>query len=66
MKKIIYIYFGKDREMAKDSKVDFIFSHIIETDEAGQTMFAIMNLSAMRSMYDIDKTLTEDEAIAKL
>ncbi len=52
--------------VAKDENGNLIFPHVVETDEAGQTMFAIINLSAMRSMYDIDKTLTEDEAIAKL
>lgn len=42
------------------------FTHIIETDESGEVMFAINNLSAMRTMYEIDKTLTEDEAIIAL
>lgn len=39
------------------------FKHIIETDEAGQVCFAIENLSAMRSRYDIDKTLSDEEAV---
>lgn len=30
------------------------FSHIIETDEAGEVAFAVQNLSAMRSFYKID------------
>lgn len=42
------------------------FSHIVETDEAGEVMFALQNLSAMRSMYEIDKSLSEAEAIAKI
>ena len=42
------------------------FAHIIETDEAGEVCFAVQNLNAMRGIYNIDKTLTEDEAIAKI
>lgn len=42
------------------------FAHIVETDENGEVMWAFQNLSAMRSMHNIDKSLTEDEAIAKL
>lgn len=42
------------------------FAHIVETDEAGEVMFALQNLSAMRSMYEIDKSLSEDEAIAAI
>lgn len=29
-------------------------------------MFALQNLSAMRTFYNIDKSLSEDEAIAKM
>ena len=39
------------------------FAHIIETDEAGEVMFAVQNLSAMRSMHGISNTLSENEAI---
>ena len=42
------------------------FAHIIETDEAGEVCFAVQNLNAMRSLYGIDATLTEAEAIAKI
>lgn len=42
------------------------FVHIIETDEAGEVAFAVQNLSAMRSLYDIDTSLTEAEAIAAI
>lgn len=42
------------------------FVHIIETDEAGEVAFAVENLSAMRSMYNLDKNLTEEEAIAAI
>lgn len=42
------------------------FAHIIETDEAGEVCFAVQNLNAMRSLYAIDATLTEAEAIAAI
>lgn len=42
------------------------FAHVVETDEAGEVMFALQNLSAMRSMYEIDKNLSEAEAIAAI
>lgn len=42
------------------------FAHIIETDEAGEVMFAIQNLAAIRSQLGIDSSLTEEEAIAAI
>lgn len=42
------------------------FTHIVETDEHGEVMFALQNLSAMRSLYEIDSTLTEAETIAAI
>ena len=42
------------------------FTHIIETDEAGEVCFAVQNLSAMRSLYGIDSALTESEAIGAI
>lgn len=42
------------------------FAHIVETDENGEVMWAMQNLSAMRTMYEIDKDLTEAEAIAEI
>jgi hypothetical protein len=42
------------------------FTHIIETDEHEEVCFAVQNLSAMRGVYGIDSTLTEDEAIAAI
>lgn len=42
------------------------FTHIVETDEAGEILWAFNNLSAMRSMNDISPSLNEEEAIAKL
>lgn len=42
------------------------FVHIVETDENGEVMWAFQNLSAMRTMHKIDRSLSEAEAIAKL
>ena len=42
------------------------FVHIVETDENGEVMWAFQNLSAMRTMHNIDRSLSESEAIAKL
>lgn len=42
------------------------FVHIVETDENGEVMWAFNNLSAMRTMYSIDRTLSEEEAIAAI
>ena len=50
----------------KSSPAALAFAHIVETDENGEVMFALQNLSAMRSMYEIDKALSEAEAIAAI
>ena len=42
------------------------FDHIIETDEAGEVAFAVQNLSAMCSLYQIDTSLSVEEKIAKI
>lgn len=42
------------------------FTHIVQTDEAGEVAFAVQNLSAMRSLHGIDKSLSEEEAIAAI
>lgn len=42
------------------------FTHIVETDEAGEVMWAFQNLAAMKSIHGIDKTLSEEDAIAKI
>ena len=52
--------------MLEDFPSVLMFTHIIETDEAGEVCFAVQNLSAMRSLYGIDAKLTEAEAIAKI
>jgi predicted DNA-binding protein (UPF0251 family) len=43
-----------------------VFPHIIETDENEQVIFAIENLAAMRSRYNIEAGLSEEEAIAQI
>lgn len=42
------------------------FVHIVETDENEEVMWALQNLSAMRTQMKIDSSLTEEEAIAAL
>ena len=42
------------------------FTHIVETDENGEVMFALQNLSAIKSFYNIDNTLSETEAIQEI
>lgn len=52
--------------MKKQFPAVLAFTHIIETDEAGEVAFAVQNLSAMRTLYKVDSSLTEAEAIAKI
>lgn len=52
--------------MAEQFPAALAYTHIIETDEQGQVCWAVENLSAMRSMHNIDASLNEDEAIAAL
>lgn len=42
------------------------FPHIIETDEAGEVAFAVQNLAATCSMYNIDLSLSTEEKITKI
>ena len=56
-----------DKEnVLKDFPAALSFVHIVTTDENGEVMFAMQNLSAMRGQYEIDSSLTEDEAIAAI
>ena len=50
----------------KEFPAALTFVHYVETDEAGEVMWAFQNLSAMRSMYNIDSSLSEAEALAKI
>lgn len=49
--------------MQADYPAILAFPHVIETDENGQVCFAIENFSAMRSRYNIDRNLTNEEAL---
>ena len=66
----IYMYPNGALATSEIIKKDFpaveMFTHIIETDEAGQVCFAVQNLAAVRSQMGIDSALTEDEAISKI
>ena len=42
------------------------FTHVVETDENEEVMWALQNLSALRSQMGIDSSLTEEEAIATI
>lgn len=53
-------------KILEDFPAILAFPHIIETDENEEVLFAVQNLSAARSMYNIDKALSEEEAIAKI
>lgn len=55
----------KDKMLASFPAV-LAFPHIIETDEAGEVAFAVQNLSAMCSLYNINMSLTTEEKVAKL
>lgn len=50
----------------EDFPAALTFTHIIETDEHEEVCFAVQNLSAMRGVYGIDSSLTEEEAIAAI
>ena len=43
-----------------------VFPHVIETDENEQVIYAIENLAAMHSRYNIEAGLSEEEAIAQI
>lgn len=47
----------------KDYPAVEAFAHIVETDEAGQVMFAIQNLAAIKSQMGIDISVSEEDAI---
>lgn len=42
------------------------FTHIVETDEAGQVMFAIQNLAAIKSQMGIASNLSDEESIKQI
>lgn len=42
------------------------FTHIVETDEEGQVMWAFQNLAAMKTIHGIAKETSEADAIAQI
>ena len=52
--------------MLQEFPAALTFDHIIETDEAGEVAFAVQNLSAMCSLYQIDTSLPVEEKITKI
>lgn len=53
-------------KVQQDFPAILTFKHIIETDENGEVLFAVENFSAMRTRYNIDKDLTDAEALEQL
>ena len=53
-------------EVLKHFPAALTFPHIVETDENEEVMWALQNLSAMRTQMGIDSALSEDEAIAAI
>ena len=63
--------FPNGRLATKDAMLEkcptiLTFGHYIVTDENEEVCFAIYNASAMRGEYNIDKALSDEEAIAKI
>lgn len=52
--------------MLKEYPAILSFKHVIETDDSGEVCFGIENLSAMKSRYNIDKSLSDTEALEQL
>lgn len=42
------------------------FTHVAESDEGGEVLFALQNLSALRTIYEIGAEPSEQEAIAAI
>lgn len=53
-------------DVLKQFPAALAFVHIVETDENEEIMWALQNLSAVRSQLGIDSSLSEDEAIAAI
>jgi len=65
-----YMYPNGEIATPERVKKDFpaidTFTHIIETDEAGQVLFAVQNLAAIKSQMGINVDLSDDEAIQQI
>ena len=53
-------------KVKKDFPAVTAFTHIVETDEAGQVLFAIQNLAAIKSQMGIDANLSDEESIRQI
>lgn len=53
-------------QVEKDFPACKVFDFIIETDEAGQIMYSMQNLSAMRTRYGVDASLDARAAVEEL
>lgn len=42
------------------------FTYVVTTDEGGEVMWGMDNLSGLRSLHGIDSSLSEDEAISAI
>ena len=42
------------------------FVHVVTTDESGEVMQGFDNLATLKSIHNIDRSLSEEEAIAKI
>lgn len=65
-----YMYPNGDIATPERVQKDFpainTFTHIIETDEAGQVLFAVQNLAAIKSQMGIDANTSEEESIRQI
>lgn len=53
-------------EVYKKAPAAASFTFVVETDANGEVMFAFDSLSTLRTVYSIDSSLGEDEAIAAI
>ena len=53
-------------EVYKKAPAAASFTFVVETDANGEVMFAFDSLSTLRTVYNIDSSLGEDEAIAAI
>lgn len=53
-------------KVKKEFPAAFVVTHVVQTDASSQMMYGMYNLASMRSQYNIDSSLGEDEAIIAL
>ena len=52
--------------VAKDYEASQAFKFVIETDEAQEVMYGFYPFSSLKSRYEIDSSLSDEEAIAQI